>query len=73
MFDPYMVRVILSFYQSDQPDRTSELYKDRISTIHYYIVFIVPKARTKFGTGWKQYVAYNPFIQSYLLSRKFYD
>lgn len=71
-FDPYTVRMILSFHQSYQPD-CSELYKDQLSTIHYYVVYIVPKARSKFGPDWKQYVSYNPFVQSYLVSRKFYD
>lgn len=72
-FAPCIVRLILSYHQSYQPNRITEIHNDYISTINYYIVFVVPKARQKFPVDWKKYVRYNPFIQSYLLSRKFYD
>jgi hypothetical protein len=67
-----LVRLILSFKECNAPDPLDPLRQDQLGAVHYYIVYIVPKARRKY-LNWRQYLMYNPFVQSYLLSRRFYD
>lgn len=69
---PDVVRYIMTFKESYEPMYNDLVRIEQMMTIHYYILFIVPKARAKFP-DWRRYLLYNPFIQSYLLSRDFYE